>query len=557
MERLNLLLGFLQLVLQLGTVVQGLHVYNTFSPSSPDIVLNHLSVDNQTGRVYIGAVNNLYQLNRQLSLEKTQSTGPRLDSVNCPGPEEEGDSTCTDRVETPNVNKILAIDQQGGHLITCGTLYRESVKYVATNSPSNTTVGFVAPGTQPYEENALYVGSTYGEHHVIRENVPAVSIRSLEPSDIFKVVNDDKAKFMVRSESRQQYLISYVHGFRSKNHAYFATFQMERIPTPGDDPPPFWSKLIRLCIGDANFYSYMEIPLKCLGQNGTNYNLLQAVYVSKPGQKLAQNMGLPEDDEMLFGVFSASKTPSGKEPLESSALCVFSMSEVDAEFNKVQKACYTEEGGGIAEPLDFVMLRGDPLQGDHLSKEELLERFPCGADFTAKQFGGTEALTRTAVAEFPTTGLTSVAASTVNGYTAAFLGTTKGQLIKVLVWNGDAANPYEEITVVQGSRVQQDMQFDAFDPQNLYVMTENKAVGTSRPAVLRSALSWSPYLRLGLPLGLDQPAGMASFSRLAASRGRNLMLAMGYFQSALVNEMESCHLQDMARFDVSDLWLTQ
>ncbi|XP_019634101.1 PREDICTED: plexin-A1-like isoform X2 [Branchiostoma belcheri] len=488
MERLNLLLGFLQLVLQLGTVVQGLHVYNTFSPSSPDIVLNHLSVDNQTGRVYIGAVNNLYQLNRQLSLEKTQSTGPRLDSVNCPGPEEEGDSTCTDRVETPNVNKILAIDQQGGHLITCGTLYQgicqvrslgdvtqisveytpDFSRYVATNSPSNTTVGFVAPGTQPYEENALYVGSTYGEHHVIRENVPAVSIRSLEPSDIFKVVNDDKAKFMVRSESRQQYLISYVHGFRSKNHAYFATFQMERIPTPGDDPPPFWSKLIRLCIGDANFYSYMEIPLKCLGQNGTNYNLLQAVYVSKPGQKLAQNMGLPEDDEMLFGVFSASKTPSGKEPLESSALCVFSMSEIDAEFNKVQKACYTEEGGGIAEPLDFG--GGTCLQ----QREELLERFPCGADFTAKQFGGTEALTRTAVAEFPTTGLTSVAASTVNGYTTAFLGTTNGKLIKVLVWNGDAANPYEEITVVQGSRVQQDMQFDAFNPQNLYVMTENK-----------------------------------------------------------------------------------
>ncbi|XP_066284812.1 plexin-A1-like isoform X4 [Branchiostoma lanceolatum] len=494
MERLNLLPGFLLLysvVLQLGTVVQGLHIYRTFSPTSPDIVLNHLSVDNQTGKVYIGAVNNLYQLNRQLTEEKRVSTGPRLDSVNCPGPDEERDTSCPDRVDTDNLNKILAIDHQGDRLITCGTVYHgicqvrnlrdisqisvsytpDFSKYVATNSPSRTTVGFAAPGPQPYEENALYVGGTYGEHNVIRENVPAVSIRSLQSSDIFQVMNSGEAKFDVNpTELRQQYLISYIHGFSSKNRVYFATVQMERVPKHGDDPPPYWSKLIRLCLGDINFYSYMEIPFKCLGQNGTNYNLLQAMYVSKPGQKLAESMGIQEDDEILFGVFSASKTPSGTEPLESSALCIFSMSEVNEEFSKVQEACYTQQdGGGIAEPLDFA-------GGTSCTKftSEVMVRYPCGADFTPKRFGGTAPLTRTAVAEFPTTGLTSVAASTVNDYTAAFLGTTNGQLIKVLVWSGVAANPYEEITVVLGSRVQQDMQFDAINPQHLYVMTENK-----------------------------------------------------------------------------------
>ncbi|CAH1265844.1 PLXNA1 [Branchiostoma lanceolatum] len=494
MERLNLLLGFLLLysvVLQLGTVVQGLHIYRTFTPTSPDIVLNHLSVDNQTGKVYIGAVNNLYQLNRQLTEEKRVSTGPRLDSVNCAGPDEEGDTSCPDRVDTSNVNKILAIDHQGDRLITCGTVYHgicqvrnlrdisqisvsytpDLSKYVATNSPSRTTVGFVAPGPQPFEENALYVGSTYGEHNVIRENVPAVSIRSLQSSDIFQVMNSGEAKFDVNpTHVRQQYLISYIHGFSSKSRVYFATVQMERVPTPGNDPPPYWSKLIRLCLGDINFYSYMEIPFKCLGQNGTNYNLLQAMYVSKPGQKLAESMGIQEDDEILFGVFSASKTPSGIEPLESSALCIFSMSEVNEEFDKVQEACYTQQdGGGIAEPLDFA--GGSSCTG---FTSEVMVRYPCGADFTPKRFGGTAPLTRTAVAEFPTTGLTSVAASTVNDYTAAFLGTTNGQLIKVLVWSGVAANPYEEITVVLGSRVQQDMQFDAINPQHLYVMTKNK-----------------------------------------------------------------------------------
>ncbi|KAI8519273.1 hypothetical protein Bbelb_025300 [Branchiostoma belcheri] len=48
---------------------------------------------------------------------------------------------------------------------------------------------------------------------------------------------------------------------------------------------------------------------------------------------------------------------------------------------------------------------------------------------------------------------------------------------------------------------------------------EGVAVAASRPTVLKSAFSWSPHLRRGLPPSLDQPAGVAAFSRLAASRG--------------------------------------
>ncbi|KAI8481795.1 hypothetical protein Bbelb_404880 [Branchiostoma belcheri] len=52
-------------------------------------------------------------------------------------------------------------------------------------------------------------------------------------------------------------------------------------------------------------------------------------------------------------------------------------------------------------------------------------------------------------------------------------------------------------------------------PQMVLSCTLCQAVAASRPTVLRSAFSWSPHLRLGL----DQPAGVAAFSRLAASRG--------------------------------------
>ncbi|KAI8510591.1 anthranilate synthase component II, variant, partial [Branchiostoma belcheri] len=66
-----------------------------------------------------------------------------------------------------------------------------------------------------------------------------------------------------------------------------------------------------------------------------------------------------------------------------------------------------------------------------------------------------------------------------------------------------------------------------------------QAVAASRPTLLRSAFSWSPHLRLGLPLGLDQPVGVAAFSRLAASRGGSalakLKLALKYEQKQFVS----------------------
>lgn len=69
---------------------------------------NHLVVDKNTGRVYIGAVNRLYQLTPDLEIVIEEKTGPELDSDECSVLE------CTAAVNkklTDNVNKALVIGE--------------------------------------------------------------------------------------------------------------------------------------------------------------------------------------------------------------------------------------------------------------------------------------------------------------------------------------------------------------------------------------------------------------------------------------------------------------
>jgi len=58
-------------------------VVTTFSPS-PVTTLRRLAVDPQSGTVYVGAVNHVYQLNADLTLVVDVTTGPVQDNKDCP-----------------------------------------------------------------------------------------------------------------------------------------------------------------------------------------------------------------------------------------------------------------------------------------------------------------------------------------------------------------------------------------------------------------------------------------------------------------------------------------
>jgi plexin A len=114
----SLLLTFLLLNV---SVVSAASVPETFSVPNGGDRFQHLVVDKETGLVYVGGVNRLYQLSLDLDLQVTVETGPREDSPECPA------VGCSDSVVkrlTDNVNKALVIDYKNTSLITCGTLFQ-------------------------------------------------------------------------------------------------------------------------------------------------------------------------------------------------------------------------------------------------------------------------------------------------------------------------------------------------------------------------------------------------------------------------------------------------
>jgi len=71
-----------------------------------------LAVDAQSGTVYVGAVNHIYQLNSNLSLVVDVRTGPKEDNENCTYFDRTGQLDCNLRTSlTDNYNQVTTASQ--------------------------------------------------------------------------------------------------------------------------------------------------------------------------------------------------------------------------------------------------------------------------------------------------------------------------------------------------------------------------------------------------------------------------------------------------------------
>jgi plexin A len=158
-------------------------------------------------------------------------------------------------------------------------------------------------------------------------------------------------RISVNSLSRDRYPIHYVYGFSSEGFSYFLTTQMRE----STNNSPYISKLVRVCQDDRDYYSYTEVPLECVAENGTRYNLIQAAYVDKPGSDLAAELGIRAQDDVLFAVFAQSDPAEGGEmsnrPAPRSALCVYSLKSIRRKFMHNIQKCFSGEGH---RGLDFI-----------------------------------------------------------------------------------------------------------------------------------------------------------------------------------------------------------
>lgn len=138
--------------------------------------------------------------------------------------------------------------------------------------------------------------------------------------------------------------IYYIYGFVSASFVYFLTLQLDTQQTLLDTAGEkfFTSKIVRMCAGDSEFYSYVEFPIGC-SWRGVEYRLVQSAHLAKPGVLLAQDLGVPPDEDVLFTVFSQGQKNRASPPRQT-ILCLFTLSNINAHIRRRIQSCYRGEG---------------------------------------------------------------------------------------------------------------------------------------------------------------------------------------------------------------------
>uniref|UniRef100_A0A674E7W1 Plexin-A1 n=1 Tax=Salmo trutta TaxID=8032 RepID=A0A674E7W1_SALTR len=440
-----LLLGVLVLLVGPSQTGGQPQAFKTFYP--PDWGLTHLAIHNKTGEVYVGSVNWIFKLSSNLTKLRSHMTGPVVDNEKCyPPPSVQ--SCPHDLAQTSNVNKLLLIDYAQNRLIACGSTsqgicqflrlddlfklgepHHRKEHYLSSVAESGTMSGVII--TSPHgPASKLFIGTPIDGKS---EYFPTLSSRKLmaneENADMFSFVYQDEfvsSQLKIPSDTLSKFPafdIYYIYSFSSEQFVYYLTMQLDtQLTSPDASGEQFFtSKIVRLCVDDPKFYSYVEFPIGCT-KDGVEYRLIQDAYLSRPGKQLADSLSISEDEDILFTVFSQGQKNRAKPPKES-ALCLFTLRRIKEKIKERIQSCYRGEG---RLSLPWLLNKelaciNSPLQID--------DNF-CGQDFN-QPLGGTSTIEGIPLFIDKDDGLTSVAAYDYRGNTVAFAGTRNGRIKKV------------------------------------------------------------------------------------------------------------------------------
>uniref|UniRef100_A0A673NJJ3 Plexin-B1 n=1 Tax=Sinocyclocheilus rhinocerous TaxID=307959 RepID=A0A673NJJ3_9TELE len=440
----------------------------------------HLALhpDPKLGRVYLGARDRLYQLSSDLQLEAEEETGPVIDSRDCLPPI--SDTNCPQAKWTNNHNKLLLVDPYSQELISCGSVYQGicqklsldavgkvlfsaerpvDTQYVAANDPNVSTVGLVAlTRGRGKQQPVLFVGRGY------TNSQPPISTRNLVMEPVFSYEETSKLAVAGRlSEYDHHFVTSFTH----RSYVYFMFYRRD-LQSPSREYRTYVS---RMCLDDAAYYSYVEVPLSCRSAGGKNYNLLQALHVGLP--KLRKAMGIESptatEQEVLLGVFS-SHFASSSRPNEESAVCVFSLEEVDKHINATRDLCYTEMGR--ADGKEVAYIEYEVKSNCANLPENTLDAYPCGSDHTPSPMASRVLVEAEPIFDSPSVRLTAVAVSVRQEHTIAFLGDSQGNLHKVFLGPKGEVEEYAVISIHPSTPISRELRLD-HQEKHLYILTSN------------------------------------------------------------------------------------
>uniref|UniRef100_U3ITT5 Plexin A2 n=1 Tax=Anas platyrhynchos platyrhynchos TaxID=8840 RepID=U3ITT5_ANAPP len=469
----------------------GSALFSTFHSENRDWTFNHLTVHQGTGAVYVGAINRVYKLSGNLTILVAHKTGPEEDNKSCYPPLIV--QPCSEILTlTNNVNKLLIIDYSENRLLACGSLYQGVCKllrlddlfilvepshkkehYLSSVNKTGTMYGVIVRSEG--EDGKLFIGTAVDGK---QDYFPTLSSRKLprdpESSAMLDYeLHSDFVSSLIKIPSDTLALVShfdifYIYGFASGNFVYFLTVQPETpegVSINSASDLFYTSRIVRLCKDDPKFHSYVSLPFGCV-KGDTEYRLLQAAYLSKPGDVLARALNITAQEDVLFAIFSKGQKQYHQPP-DDSALCVFPIRTINAQIKDRLQSCYQGEGN-----LELNWLLGKDVQCTK-APVPIDDNF-CGLDIN-QPLGGSVPVDGVTLFTSSRDRMTSVASYVYNGYSVVFVGTKNGKLKKIRADGPPHGGiQYEMVTVFKdGSPVLRDMAFSV-DHKYLYVMSERQ-----------------------------------------------------------------------------------
>ncbi|XP_073795327.1 plexin-A2 [Danio rerio] len=467
--------------------------FTTFYPERREWAFNHLTVHKTTGALYIGAVNRVYKLSGNLTLLVSHDTGPEDDNKACYPPLIV--QPCSEPlISTNNINKLLLIDYSQNRLLACGSLYQGVCKllrlddlfilvepshkkehYLSSVNQTGTMYGVIVPSQG--KDGTLFIGTAVDGK---QDYFPTISSRKLPRDPESSAMLDyelhtDFVSSLIKIPSDTLALVShfdiyYIYGFASGNFVYFLTVQPETPENSMSSSGPsndlfYTSRIVRLCKDDHKFHSYVSLPIGCV-RNRVEYRLLQAAYLGKPGRVFAASLNISAQDDVLFAVFSKGQKQYHHPP-DDSALCVFSIRDINARIKERMQSCYQGEGN---LELNWLLGKDVPCTKAPVPIDDSF----CGLDIN-QPLGGSQLVTGHTLYTESRDRMTSVTSYVYNGFCVAFVGTKSGRLKKIRVDGPPQGGvQYETLSVIKdGNSILRDMAF-SLDNSYIYVMSERQ-----------------------------------------------------------------------------------